>query len=193
MPRPNIKQERRSQILDAYEICLSRYGVEGTTLDQVAEEAGLARPLIRHNVGNRDELLAATVERFIERSDESIRQLLNALPDIDPLATLIEWLFDPSSSDPRLVLVSSALIAAGANDPALARIMRKWTRDFVDMVADIVRVSHPETDEDVIRAVATGIASAYFSAESVTPLGPMSAFREGCKQAAERLKDTLKH
>ncbi len=178
-------------MLDAYEICLTRYGVEGTTLDRVAEEAGLARPLIRHNVGNRKDLLAATVKRFIKRSDESTRQLLDALPKEARLATLIEWLFDPAASDPRMVLVSGALIAAGANDPDLARTMRNWTRDFVDTMADTVRTSHPRAGEDAVRCVAAGIASAYFTAESVTPMGPMSDFREACKQAALRLAETL--
>ena len=192
MPRPSIKQQRRSQILDAYEICLTRYGVEGTTLDLVAKEAGLARPLIRHNVGNRTELQAATVERFIERSSESTQQLLDALPKENPLETLIDWLFDPSASDPRMVLVSSALVAAGANDPALARSMREWTRDFVDKLINVAWLSHPDADDDAVRAVAVGIASAFFTAESVTPMGPMSDIRDACKQAAARLANTLK-
>ena len=55
MARPSVKEERREQILTAYEQCVARYGVEGATLDKVAEEAGLARPLIRHNIGNREE------------------------------------------------------------------------------------------------------------------------------------------
>ena len=192
MPRPSIKQQRRSQILDAYEICLTRYGVEGTTLDQVAKEAGLARPLIRHNVGNRTELLAATVERFIERSNESTQHLLGALPKENPLEKLIDWLFDPSTSDPRIVLVSSALIAAGANDPALAQTMRKWTRDFVDEIVGVVWMSHPDADDDAVRAVAAGVASAHFTVESMTPLGPMSDIRDACKQAAARIASTLK-
>ena len=80
MPRRSLKEERRSQILDAFEICVARYGVEGATLERVAEEAGLARPLIRHNVGNREDLLDALLERYLESSEHSMRQLLAALP-----------------------------------------------------------------------------------------------------------------
>ncbi len=168
-----------------------RYGVEGTTLDQVAKQAGLARPLIRHNVGNRDDLLAATMERFVKRSEEATRAFIDALPAEGTLETMIEWLFDPSEPDSRTVLLSSALIAAGANDPGLAGTMRQWTRDFVQSLAEVVRKARPGADEGAVEAVAAGIASAYFTAESVTPIGPMSDLRGACRQAADRLAGTL--
>ncbi|MEO1142890.1 MAG: TetR/AcrR family transcriptional regulator, partial [Pseudomonadota bacterium] len=63
MARPDIKESRREQIIDAFEFCVARYGVEGATLAKTAEQAGLARPLVRHNVGNRDDLVDALTKR----------------------------------------------------------------------------------------------------------------------------------
>lgn len=191
MPRRSLRDQRREQILDAYEVCVARYGVEGASLERVAEEAGLARPLIRHNIGNREELLDALVARFEENSAESIRQLLAALPAEKRLMTLIEWLFDPASADPTMVLVSNALTAAGAQDPKLARSMRAWTRDFVAEIAAVAATEHPAAEDEVIQAVAAGIASAFFTVESTTPLGRMSDLRQACKAAALRLAETL--
>ena len=128
MARPSIKQERRNQILDACETRLVRYGYAGTTLGRVAETAGLARPLIRHNLGNRDALLAATVERFIRRSDEDLEAWLGALPDTDPLDTLVDWLFDPDTSDPHFIGVSGALGVAALEDEDLERVLHQWNR-----------------------------------------------------------------
>ncbi len=191
MPRPSLKQVRREQILDAYEICLIRYGVEGTTMDRVAKEAGLARPLIRHNVGNRDDLLQATVERFIERSDVSMRQMIAALPRTDTLITLIDWLFDPASSDSRTALISAALVAASANDPNLARTMREWTRGFLDYLSGIIRGADSTLDDKSVSTIAAGLVSLYFSVESLSPVGPMSDYRAACKDAARRLVEPL--
>ena len=72
MARPSLKKERTDQILDALERCLAGYGLEGATQDRIAEEAGLARPLIRHNVGNRDDMLRLGLDRFIRRSDREL-------------------------------------------------------------------------------------------------------------------------
>ena len=188
-----MRDERRSQILDAYEICIARFGVEGTTLDGVAEEAGLARPLIRHNVGNRRDLLDATVARFTAQSYSEMEALIAALPARRKVATMIDWLFDPGASDQHIVLVSGALVAAAANDAALAKAMRNWTTGFVERVASVVRSDHPEAPDEAVAAVAAGIASAYFSVESATPLGPMRAFREANKTAAKMLAATLEH
>lgn len=191
MPRPNLKDHRRSQILDAYEICVARYGVEGASLERVAEEAGLARPLIRHNVGNREDLLQAMVDRFLERSRTSTRQMLDELPDEDRLMTLIDWFFDPRYADPRLVLVSEALIAAGSNDPKLARAMRKWFRDFLGGVAAVVAQDYPDAEEGAVQAVAAGITAALFNFESLTLIGPMTDLREASRAAAIRLARSL--
>lgn len=191
MPRPSLKQERRAQILDAYERCLIRFGVEGSSLEAVAKEAGLARALIRHNVGNRDQLLEAAVDRFLEQSRTSMEQLVAALPAERPLVSLIDWLFDPQGSDPHLSLVSDALIAASANDPALARRMRDWTRAFVDSITEVARKSHPGAEEAEVGAVAAGITATYFTAEALTPMGPMSELRVAFKTAALRLVQTL--
>ncbi|GAB5470870.1 MAG: hypothetical protein Kilf2KO_39000 [Rhodospirillales bacterium] len=191
MPRPSLREARRAQILDAYERCIVRYGVEGSSLEAVAKEAGLARALIRHNVGNRDALLQAAVERFLERSRVALGQLLEALPAERPLECMIEWLFDTHASDPHLALVSNALVAAGASDPALAAAMRDWTDGFFEMVAEAAARGSPNAGAEELDTVAAGIASAYFVAESVTPIGPMPALRANCKAAALRLAGSL--
>ena len=191
LPRPSVRDQRRSQILDAFEICVARYGMEGASLERIAEEAGLARPLIRHNVGNREDLLEALVDRFLARSKASTQEMLEALPGEDRLMTLIDWLFDPSFADPQMVLVSEALIAAGSNDRKLARAMRKWTRDFLGDIASVVAQDHPDAEEGAVQAVAAGITAAFFNYESLTLIGPMTDLREASKAAAVRLARSL--
>ena len=191
MARPNIKQERRNQILDACEICLVRYGYAGTTLNRVADEAGLARPLIRHNLGNRDDLLAATVERFINRSDEDMEAWLSALPRVNPLGRLIDWLFDPDTSDPHFIGVSDALSIAAMEDENLERVLHRWNDRFVERLATIVHASRPGTEESDAITVAAGIAAIYLGSEPGAKSGSARPFRLQCKAAAKRLIETL--
>ena len=53
MARPRVTAERREEILAAFARCVARDGVEGASLQQVADEAGLARGLLRHHLGQR--------------------------------------------------------------------------------------------------------------------------------------------
>ncbi len=191
MPRPSLKEERRNQILEAYEKCVARFGVEGASLELIAEEAGLARALIRHNVGNRKDLLAALVERFLEKSDHGTRMLLDTLPNENRLATLVEWLFDPRFMDPTLVLVSEALIATSSEHPEIAEKMRMWTEDFVSRVAKVIAREYPKAKKDKVRAVAAGLTAIYFNVDSMSPLGPMPALVKASKEAALILIESL--
>lgn len=64
MGRPSVAAERRRQIVDAALRCLGIHGFAGTTLDRIAEEAGMARGHMRHFAGNRDDLLVEAARRF---------------------------------------------------------------------------------------------------------------------------------
>lgn len=52
----------------------------GTTLDRIADEAGLTRSNLAHFVGNRDEIIDAALERSVTRFTELMRAQVADLP-----------------------------------------------------------------------------------------------------------------
>lgn len=72
MPRPRVDDERREQILSAFERCVFRTGLAKTTLQQVADEADLPRPLVRYFVGNRSEMVDQLIARMMERAEKDL-------------------------------------------------------------------------------------------------------------------------
>jgi len=192
MPRPSVKEARRTQILDAAEICVAHFGVEGLTLERVAEEADLARALIRHNVGNKEDLVDALTERYLAVSRAEMDDLFQALPASGKAHTMIDWLFDPAHSDPMSVLVADALVTYGAKHRETARKMRHWTEKTWRDIAKILEEEFPDCDQDKIDAAAAGLLGLFFNAESSTSMGPMTSYREATKQAATMLIDALK-
>ena len=191
MPRPSLKEERRAEILAAYGRCVARYGVEGATLERTAEEADLARALIRHNVGNKDELLEAFLDKFLGSATEASNTLFSSLPRDDRLATMVEWLFDPQYSDALEVSVTSALVAAAIERPALAKRLRHWTFEFIDKIRIELKQAFPDADDDKAEAVATGIAAIYFNVDSLTPLSDTNRLRQASEAAVTLLISTL--
>jgi AcrR family transcriptional regulator len=73
MARPRVADQRQEEILAAFEACVVRQGLEKTTLEDVAREAGQQRSLVRHFAGNRDDLVAALIERMVRRSEARLR------------------------------------------------------------------------------------------------------------------------
>jgi AcrR family transcriptional regulator len=191
MARPDITKERTEQILDAFETCVARYGVEGATVAKTAEVAGLARPLVRHNVGNRDALLSALVARYIERSQSDLDAFIAALPTVNTVHTAIDWLFDRSHSDANFVQVANALIAASADDSALAAKMRGWLDEFTSRFHQLIADTYPQADPATVSAAAAGITGIYFNLEALYALGDVGAFSSSSKRAATMLVEIL--
>ena len=191
MPRPAMKKERREQIMQAFERCVARYGLEGATLERIAEEAGLARALIRHNVGNREDLIAALIERFFEKSAGQWNSLVKILPTKDGGRVLIEYLFDPQYGNPQLVLLTEALVAAGAQDKALAKRLRKWIDGTLDIIVNVLRQDAPDADAEQIEAAAAGILGVYYNVDSFALVGDMARLRTASKAAAISLVENL--
>src|SRR5215471_6974743 len=78
MGRPSLADTRRPQILRAFEDCVLKYGLEGSSLERIAQQAGVRRSLIRHYFGNKDELAEALVAGIIERTIAESQDLANA-------------------------------------------------------------------------------------------------------------------
>jgi AcrR family transcriptional regulator len=191
MARPSLKEQRTAQILDAFETCVAKYGVEGATLERIADEAGLSRPLIRHNVGNRQDLIDTLADRFSEQSASAIANMIDMLPRDNRARALIEILFDSSYSNAKLVLVSQALIVASASDARLASRMKEWVVDFIAEIEGIIEQEFPDASPVAIGGVAAGLTGIYFNVEAFTPLGAMPSLEASSKAAAIRLLASL--
>jgi AcrR family transcriptional regulator len=192
MARPSIKAQRAEEILDAYELCVVRYGVEGSTLERVAEQAGLARPLIRHHVGNRDDLLEALADRFFKKSQTYLDELVAQLPDEKKAIHLINWLFSEKYSDRTMVLIAEALIAASQGRPNLSVGLKSWIDSYIKVFAQILRDENKDVTAKTARIVATGIVGIWFNVDSLLHLDNRNKIRRDSWNAALRLIATLK-
>ena len=192
MGRPSVKEERAELILNAFEACVAKFGVEGATLQKTADEAGLARALLRHHVGNREVLLNALVDRFMERSRANLVSLAGGLPSDDRLRALIDILFDPqfaaSNTD---VLVAEALIAASQTRVDLKDRLTQWYQGFEDLISSEAKRAAPNAHEEQINIFTTGVIGIYFNADSFGPLGAIPKLRERSHLAATALMDLL--
>lgn len=191
MGRPKLTEQRGAEILDAFERCVAQFGVEGATLERVAQQAGLARALIRHHVGNRDALLDALVDRVVEKGTFQAQAFADQLPVQNRTNALLGGLFGLEYGDAIQMRVVSALLLAMNDRPKLAARLRGWTLEFVAWLREELSAEFPNAHRNRINTVATGIATLYFSIDSITAMGEMQAYRKECLEAAQLLVGTL--
>ena len=123
MARPCVADQRREEILTAFEACVVRNGIDNTTLDDVAKEAGQPRSLVRYFVGNRAELVSLLIDRVLQRSEQQLKRLHTQGNDVRE--NLVDFLLGDLFSEP----ITGKLIAelwhlSVRSDPIRARLVR---------------------------------------------------------------------
>ena len=191
MPRPSLKDAKSKEILDAFVRCAARFGLDGSTLERIADEAGIQRPMIRHYLGNRDQMIAKLLDHVESRFDDMTNQLFGALPASGRVKSLLSYLFDPTYHAPENGAVFQALVAASDRYPQVRAPLLNFVRGFEERVAHEISKENPEADPQKIQLVSSAVTSIYFSAESVMPLDPGRAWLDRQKMAAQMLIDAL--
>ena len=91
-PRMPI-EVRREQVLDAALRLITEHGYGATTMEAIARDAGLSKPVVYNAYPGRGPLLQALLEREEARA---FKALADAMPprvaDADPIAAFLVWL-----------------------------------------------------------------------------------------------------
>lgn len=187
MARPSLKSEKTEIILQAYERCVADYGVAGATLQKVAETAGMARPLLRHYVGNQADLLSQCLARYLARQQAD----LTWFATVHSLPTLLDGLFDdtaPIADDaPNDVMIASAFSLAAPQYPEIKTAMQTWFEQTQTAVAEMLKRLLPHVDNHEINVLTTGLIAIYFNFCSMQNIDNSNCFAEQSRQSAQRL------
>ncbi len=189
MARPDLSAERSEQILDAFSRCVARSGLDAASLEEVAGEAGVRRSIIRHYIGNRDDLVAAFLDRLearLQLQNDEMRAWFIAKAGV---GSLPDYLF-PEVPDDELPVLESVYSAARRN-PAIAARLESWLQGFVDALGDVLRISFPDADSDDVTTVAHGLAAIYNDHQSMVTLRGPPRYRAMALAAAQRLIASL--
>ncbi len=102
-------------LLDAAEACFTRLGVAGTTMDAVADAAGVSRGLVYKRFHNRNGLILAVLVRRAEAFIARAKASIEACPTLtDALVDGILLAVRMAAKDPYFAM----LVVAATTDPA---------------------------------------------------------------------------
>jgi len=179
MPRPSMAAQRKEEILDALEVCILKMGIDGTSLDAIADQAKMKRSILRHYIGNRDDIICALSERWRVLYSEQWQQTLSWLPEHNRLPALLDILFGPRSTEYiQSSQISDALFQQAKRLPGVKQHQVASMKEFKQIVQHELERAHPNASEQQITVVAAGFLSCYLHAESLIPLGMESDIRQ---------------
>lgn len=75
VPRPDVSEERKTQILDTAEEVFASHGFDGANMDLIAERSGLSKGAVYWYFKKKDDIIGALLERVFRRSINALRSI----------------------------------------------------------------------------------------------------------------------
>ncbi len=191
MPRPSLKEARTIELLDAFERCVARFGLDGSTLEKISEEAGVGRPLLRHYLGNREQMVSALLNHVLAKFSYLNQSLVSELPEDGRFEIILHRLFDKSYHEMQQAAVFQALVAASERHDGMAKKLMQFVYELEEMLTVELKASKPLATLDDCSTAVSGITSIYFNVDALAPLDPKPAWRTRQLQAVDWLLDRL--
>lgn len=126
------KEIDRDRILDAVDAVIVEGGGRSLTLDAVAERAGISKGGLVYSFATKDELIAASLAREMDRVQAAVRRRAGGLGD-DASAQLIAILDEALSENEAFVRRASFLMTAVVHNPELSQPARSFYRSLLDL------------------------------------------------------------
>lgn len=191
MGRKDLTEQRTAEILDAFARSLLKFGLDAS-LDQVAQEAGMTRSIIRHYIGNREAVVNRLMVSIAQGFEQELEEITSKANQEDTISKLLDYLFsDAETFDDYDKLVMNVLMTAKDRYPQAKAALRGMLQKLIDTLADELKRAHPEAASKQCDNIAYSIVAMALSSESFVWLGLDHAYYSVARQSAETLIQTL--
>lgn len=193
MGRKDLTQERQDSILDAMERCIVKYGLQGTTLENIASEAGINRGLIHHYIGNRNDVVQLMVERLLERYQASFDKYAATRPESNHTEIVVGYYFEAwFELAPEDDILFLELLAQSERDPHIRKLLLHLYDGIEKMIAKELTQLYPKTDMKNLHSVSYSLMVLAFAHATINWLGLPQAKRADVRSVAATLVQSLK-
>jgi len=183
MPRSDalkgmVREEKLEHLLDMAFRCLSRHGFSGTTMERMAEEAGVSKGTLTYYFKNKEDITCRIASHVAAGFFGEVRQALQGVNDPrERLNRAIELLWTGYMGQPELITGYYDLWAQSFFHPALKEqvvaIYTDFRRIFLDELVRLSGETGPDgkrllSDAILIAGVVDGVAIQFFLEPELT-------------------------
>ncbi|HUZ51661.1 MAG TPA: TetR/AcrR family transcriptional regulator [Streptosporangiaceae bacterium] len=191
MGRPSLAAQRREQILDAITQCIGEFGIEGTTLERVAEASGFSRGHIRHYLGNRGDMLTQFQHRLSTRYVQRMQDICDSTEPGQRGAALVRFLFGKEWGPGQDSAAINALLWAAARDENVRTGLRATYMAMERTVARGLRADFPDAPAAECASTAYALLCLAFGHSSLLELSYPAARQRTAAAVAQQILDRL--
>jgi AcrR family transcriptional regulator len=191
MGRKNLAEARTNEILEAFARAMVKYGLD-TTLEQVADEAQMTRSIIRHYIGNREDVVNALITRITQDYLVELQTVAQTIPPADMLEATLDYLFgEQTLASEYDKLIIDVLMTAQERYPHAKRQVIQLLEALINLFVDDLVLAYPKATREQCHDVAYSIVVLAISHDSFMWIGMNPSYRRAARASAEVLLKTL--
>ncbi|GAB2605827.1 TetR/AcrR family transcriptional regulator [Streptomyces capparidis] len=186
---------REQQMLDAAVRVFSRQGFHAASMDEIAEFAGVSKPMLYLYLGSKDDLFSACIDREADRLLDTLGAAVQGRSD-DPAEQLFHGLtaffgYVSANRDSWAVLYQQAR----SHSDSFAEQLARARREIVETVTELVRRSMARRGAApgyaALRKEASAVAHALVGAADALADWTLLGTREAPEETARRLMNLV--
>jgi AcrR family transcriptional regulator len=140
MPRPDVSEARKTQILQAALNVFSRKGLEKARMDDIADESGLSKGALYWYFGSKDELIVAILDFLIGAHLKELRHIPEMPGSAEKKLTLfVDELLSDLQSMQWMLPITYEFYALAFRHKTVRITMQHYLRSYLEILEPIFR------------------------------------------------------
>ncbi len=139
-PRPNVSDERKSQIIGAAEDVFTKKGFNEARMDDIAEETGLSKGTLYLYFKSKDDLIIAILDRMFQREFKQLENLdQDGRTAVETIEKLTALLIKDILGFMRLVPIVYEFLALAFRNKYVQAALKKYINRYIDILVPIIQ------------------------------------------------------
>lgn len=139
-PRPNVSDERKTQIINAAEGVFTEKGFDEARMDDIAEETGLSKGTLYLYFKSKDDLIIAILDRMFQREFKQLENLDQAAQSAtDAIWNMTNLLTKEILSLIRLIPIVYQFLALAFRNKYVQTALKKYINRYLDILIPIIQ------------------------------------------------------
>ncbi len=141
MPRPDVSEERREQILDAAVRVFAERGLHETRMDDIAEQSGLSKGALYLYYKSKDAIIAALMHQFFKCGMRDLQRLREGAGPVSE--RLLVYTRHVATEMERMMAVASLaweFYAIAARQKVVREYFKEYFAEYRSVLAALIQI-----------------------------------------------------
>ncbi len=139
-PRPDVSDERKTQILNAAEGVFTKRGFNEARMDDIAEKTGLSKGTLYLYFKSKDDLIIAILERIFQREFRQLEDLQqDDISASDAMMKLTDLITKDIVSMLRLIPIIYNFLALAFRNKYVQRALKDYINHYLNILIPIIQ------------------------------------------------------